>query len=288
MEQHIGFIGLGNLGAPIAANLLDSGHQLAVYNRTRSKTAGLKEKGALVCQSIAELASRCNVVFTMVSDDAALKEICQGEDSLLGNLPAGSLHISMSTILPQTAAELASLHTEYHQRYLAAPVFGRPEAAVAKKLHFVVSGDPADIAGATPLLKNAGGLAVWEMGQDIKAANTVKLCGNFMIAAALEAMGESIRLAENSGINAGLMWSMFAQTLFNSPVYANYSQIILHRKFEPAAFTMQLGLKDVRLVMEQASLAGVSMPVAALIREKMERLVEQGRAAIDWSAIGAS
>ncbi|HVZ96068.1 MAG TPA: NAD(P)-dependent oxidoreductase [Chitinophagaceae bacterium] len=287
MKQNIGFIGLGSLGTPIAINLIESGHRLHVYNRTSSKAEPLREKGAIVCSSIAELAQQCNIVFTMVSDDAALKSICNGEEGLFSNLSKDSLHISMSTILPRTASDIASLHEEHHQRYLASPVFGRPEAAIAKKLNFAVSGNKKDMAAGTPLLKDAGGAAVWEFGEDIRAANTVKLCGNFLIASALEAIGESVHLAENSGIDAQQMWSMFTQTLFSSPIYINYGNIILQQKFEPAAFTMKLGLKDINLVMQQASIAGVSMPAAHLLQSKMQRLIEQGKGNIDWCAVGA-
>ncbi len=287
MEQNIGFIGLGSLGTPIAVNLVERGHRLYVYNRTYSKTEPLRKTGATICKSIAELAQQCSIVFTMVSDDAALKSICNNEEGLLQNLPKGALHISMSTILPQTASDIASLHEEYHQRYLAAPVFGRPEAAIAKKLNFVVSGNKEDISFATPLLNDAGGAGVWEFGKDIKGANTVKLCGNFMIAAALEAIGEGVHMADNSGVDTRQMWAMFTQTLFNSPIYINYGNVIMQRKFEPAAFTMKLGLKDINLVMQQASIAGVAMPTAHLLQAKMQQLIENGKENIDWCAVGA-
>ncbi len=288
MKQNIGFIGLGHLGTPIALNLLESGHNLLVYNRTASKTKPLQDKGAAVCKNLAELAKQCNVVFTMVSDAAALDSICDGEDGLLDNLSRDSLHISMSTILPQTAANLSSLHAEHHQRYLAAPVFGRPEAALSKKLNFVVSGNKKNIEQATPLLKNAGGSGVFEFGDDIHAANTVKLCGNFLIAAALEAIGESIYLAENSGLDPNLMWKMFSQTLFNTPLYTSYSNIILQKKFEPAAFKMTLGLKDMNLVMQQALIAGQAMPLGKLLQKNMKSIVEKGNENLDWSAVATA
>ncbi len=136
MESKIGFIGLGNLGAPIASNLLESGHALYVYNRTISKRQPFVEKGAVICDSISALAAQCNIVFTIVSDDAALRNICTGENGLLENLQKGSIHVSMSTILPQTAAELASLHIRHEQHYLASPVFGRPGGSHRKKTEF--------------------------------------------------------------------------------------------------------------------------------------------------------
>jgi 3-hydroxyisobutyrate dehydrogenase-like beta-hydroxyacid dehydrogenase len=285
MTQKIGFIGLGNLGTPIALNLIDSGHTLYVYNRTASKAAPLAAKGAIVCDSVASLAKQCDIVFTIVSDDAALKNISEGENGLLNQLQKESVHISMSTILPQTAAELASLHQQHSQHYLASPVFGRPEAAAAKKLNFTMSGDEKIRRQAEPLLKDAGGVNVWDFGDNISAANTIKLCGNFLIASALEAIGESINLASKSGIDAQQMWNMFSQTLFNAPVYVNYSNIILMKKFEPAAFSMKLGLKDMNLVLQQAASANQSMPLASLIQKNMQELVSKGKENIDWSAV---
>lgn len=288
MKQNIGFVGLGHLGTPIALNLLETGHNLFVYNRTPSKAKPLEDKGATVCESVAELAKQCNIVFTIVSDDAALQSICEGEDGLLEHLAKNSLHVSMSTILPKTAADLSSLHTEHHQCYLAAPVFGRPDAAASKKLNFVVSGNKKDIEQATPLLKNAGGAGVFEFGDNIQAANTIKLCGNFLIASALEAIGESVHLAESSGVDPNLMWNMFSQTLFNTPLYANYSNIILQKKFEPAAFKMKLGLKDMNLIMQQAFITGQAMPLGKLLQRNMQSIVENGKENLDWSAVATA
>ena len=285
MGQKIGFIGLGNLGAPIAANLAESDHTLFVYNRTRSKTIPLAEKGAIVCENIADLAKQSAVVFSIVADDAALKHICGGENGLVQNLLPGSVHVSMSTILPQTAKDLAVQHQENGQHYLAAPVSGRPEAAIARKLNFVVSGEGKIKKDAEPLLKEAGAAGIWDFGENIIAANTVKLCGNFLIAAAIEAIGESIVLAEKSGVNAQQMWNMFSQTLFNAPVYHNYSNIVIQRKFEPAAFTAKLGLKDLNLVLQQAAAIDTFMPLAALLKENMQYLVATGKDQIDWSAV---
>ena len=288
MPIAIGFIGLGSLGTPIATNILESGHTLYVHNRTVSKTAGLASKGAIVCESISALAKQSKIVFSIVSDDAALKSICEGEDGLLQNLQPGSIHVSMSTILPQTAIDLYHQHKNQQQYYLAAPVFGRPEAAAAKKLNFVVSGDETTRKQIEPLLKEAGGIGVWDFGDQISAANTVKLCGNFLIASALEAIGESIQLAQKSGVDAKLMWDMLSKTLFNSMVYVNYSNIILQQKFEPAAFTMKLGLKDMNLVLQQAASTNQPMPLASLLQKNMQDIVNKGKEHIDWSAVSSA
>jgi 3-hydroxyisobutyrate dehydrogenase-like beta-hydroxyacid dehydrogenase len=288
MEQKIGFIGLGNLGRPIALNLIDSGRTLYVYNRTASKCVPLAAKGAIVCDSVASLAKQCDIVFTIVSDDAALKNICEGEDGLLNHLQKDSIHISISTILPQTATELASLHQQHSQYYLASPVFGRPEAAAERKLNFALSGDEKIRKRIGHLLTDAGGVNVWDFGDTISTANTIKLCGNFLIASALEAIGESINLASKSGVDAQHMWNMLSHTLFNAPVYINYSNIILQKKFEPAAFSMKLGLKDMNLVLQQAASANQSMPLASLLQKNMRQIVNSGKENIDWSAVSTA
>jgi 3-hydroxyisobutyrate dehydrogenase-like beta-hydroxyacid dehydrogenase len=281
----IGFIGLGSLGAPIAMNILENGHSLHVYNRTISKTKSLADRGAIVSESVASLAKECDIIFTIVSDDAALKEISEGVNGLVKNMKPGGIHVSMSTILPKTAADISILHQKQNQHYLAAPVFGRPEAATARKLNFAISGEETIRNKVEPVLKDAGAAGVWHFGDLITAANTVKLCGNFLIAGALEAIGESINLAAASGVNPQDMWNMFLQTLFNAPVYHNYSNIILNKKFKPAAFTAKLGLKDLNLVIEQGQVAKQSMPLAELVKSNMQKLVDSGNETIDWSAV---
>jgi len=283
--MQIGFIGLGLLGTPLAINLVESGNRVLVYNRTTSKAEPLKMKGAVVCTSVAELAGQADIVFSIVSDDHALKSITEGRDGIIHNGRKGLLHISMSTILPKTAADLAAEHQKQGQTYLAAPVFGRPEAASLRKVNFVISGDEAARKTAEPLLKHAGAVGVWDFGDKIEAANTVKLCGNFLIGAALEAIGESVALAKKSGVDPVQMWSMFNQTILNAPVYHNYSHIILQQKFSPAAFSMLLGHKDMSLVLQQAESAGQLMPLAELLKSHMSELIHDGKSEIDWSAV---
>ena len=288
MKQNVGFIGLGSLGTPIALNLMERGHALHVYNRTVSKTEPLTIKGATVCKNIAEVAQKCSIVFTIVSDDAAIEAVCEGGDGLLKNLAKDSIHVSMSTILPATAEKLASLHQQHQQHYLASPVFGRPDAAVAKKLNYVISGEESIRRQIEPLLKDAGAVNVFDFGDHITAANTVKLCGNFLIASALEAIGESINLAEKSGVDAKKMWNMFSQTLFNTPLYHNYSKIVLDKQFEPSAFTIKLGLKDMNLVLEQAAAVKQTMPLAQLLQKNMKTVIDSGKEHIDWSAVSTA
>ena len=281
----LGFIGLGNLGMPIAENILTNSKQLFIFNRTVSRGQPLVVKGAVLCRSVKEVAALCDVVFSVVSDDEALKEITEGNAGIAANLKAGGIHISISTILPATAKMLSVLHEQYNNHYLASPVMGRPESARAGKLNFLVSGDKTIIQKAKPLLLQAGAAAVWEFGEKAEAANVAKLCSNFLIATAIESMAEGIQLAKKSGLDASAWMNMLTQTLFNSPVYTNYSAILLKESFQPAAFSLRLGLKDINLVMEQASAVQAKMPFGQTIHKQLTDSMENGMAEYDWTVV---
>lgn len=281
----LGFIGLGSLGTPIAENLLANTKQLYIYNRTASKAQPLVEKGAVVCNSVKELAAASDIVFSIVSDDAALKQITTGDEGIASNLKAGGIHISISTILPATATELSALHRQHDNSYLASPVMGRPEAAKAGKLNFLVSGEKQIIETAKPLLQQAGGAGVWEFGDEPAAANTAKLCSNFLIVAAIEAMAEGIQLGEKSGIDTNQWMNMMTQTLFNAPVYINYGNILLKKAYQPAGFSLRLGLKDVNLILAQAAAANANMPIGNTVHGQLTKSMENGLAEYDWTAI---
>lgn len=283
--MNIGFIGLGNLGLPIAENILKKRQQFFVYNRTAFKAQPLIEKGARVCNTIKELSEKCEVVFSIVSDDAALNDITTGNDGIAHNLKAGGVHVSMSTILPATATQLGQLHQQHGSYYVSAPVMGRPEAARAAKLNFLVSGEATAVEMITPLLMDAGGAGVWEFGNETAAANVAKLCSNFLIVSAIESMAEGIHLAKKSGVDPAVWINMVTKTLFAAPVYINYSNILLKEMFQPAGFALRLGLKDVNLVMEQAAKAKAEMPIAGLMQERLKECVAEGMGDLDWTAM---
>jgi 3-hydroxyisobutyrate dehydrogenase-like beta-hydroxyacid dehydrogenase len=281
----IGFIGLGNLGTPIAENLLQKGHTLTVYNRTAAKAQPLAEQGATVATSVKELTAACDVVFSIVADDAALNLLTLGDDGIAANLKAGGIHISMSTILPATAASLQAVHQQHGSYYVASPIMGRPEAARARKMNILASGDAAVIEIIKPLLTDGGAAGVWEFGADITAANVAKLCSNFMIVSAIEAMAEAVNLASKSGIDAAKWHAMLTQTLFTSPVYVNYGNMLLKEAYAPGGFALRLGLKDVNLVLSQAQQAGAVMPTGDLLKKQLDTCMENGFGEFDWTAI---
>ncbi len=282
----LGFIGLGNLGTPIAENLLSSHKQLCIFNRTASKANPLEKKGAEVCKSVKELSSECDIVFSIVSHDAALKEITEGKSGIAANLKEGGIHVSISTILPATAKELSVLHKKHHNHYLACPVMGRPEAARAKKLNFLISGEKQAIEIVKPFLYYTGAVGVWEFGDEVSSANIAKLCSNFLIISAIEeAMAEGIQLAKKSGIDANAWMHMMTHTFLNAPVYINYGNIILQEKYLPAGFTLKLGLKDVNLVLGQASAVNAKMPFGNVLHQQFSQSIEKGLQEHDWIAI---
>jgi len=281
----IGFIGLGNLGTPIAENLLQKGHSLCVYNRTKSKLQSLVEKGAIACNTIKELAQQCDIVFTIVADDVAIKEITLGADGLAANLKAGGIHASISTILPATSKELAAVHQQHHNFYVATPVMGRPEAARIRNLNFLISGNNEQVQIILPLLKDAGAATLWEFGNEPEAANVAKLCNNFLIVGALEAMAEGITLARKSGIDDAQWMKMVTSTFLNAPIYNIYGNIILNETYSPPGFRLQLGLKDVNLVLEQSKEVGLPMELAQLLQKRMNRCMDAGFGELDWGAV---
>ena len=283
--MNIGFIGLGHLGTPIAMNLLEQTGQLYVYNRTAAKMKALLEKGATGCISVKELASRCDLVFTLVSDDAALNAITLNEDGIAANLKPGGIHVSISTISPDTAEKLSQLHESRQQYYVASPVSGRPAAAAARKLNFLVSGDIAAVEKVKPYLLYGGAEAVWEFGERASAANVAKLCNNFLLVSAIESMAEAMQLAEKSGLDKEQWTNMITNSLFNAPVYHTYSDVLLKETYLPAQFYLRHGLKDVNLALQQAAKVGTPMPVGGQLKKQLDSCVAKGWGEYDWTAI---
>ncbi len=284
MSIDIGFIGLGAMGLPMAANLIAAGHRVTVWNRTASKTAPLAAKGAVVAANAGETARRGGMLITMVADDAALEDVVSGEAAVAARLGPGGIHISMSTVAPATTRKLAQVHEQAGSVMIAAPVFGRPDAAAAKRLWICVSG-PASAKSAAKPLFDAMGQGVFDFGETPEAANVAKICGNFLIAAAMEAMGEAFAMAEKSGVARASLAAMLGQTLFACPVYQGYGAAIASRRHSPAGFRLPLGLKDIEIVLATAREARVPMPAASLLRDRFLHALAMGRADLDWSAL---
>jgi 3-hydroxyisobutyrate dehydrogenase-like beta-hydroxyacid dehydrogenase len=281
----IGFIGLGNMGAAMAANLLKAGHEVTVFNRSPDKAKALVSQGAHAAATVGE-ACGGEAVLSMLADDNAVSETVWAEGGLLASLPRGSIHVSMSTISVALSKRLTQAHAQAGQRFIAAPVFGRPEMAQAGKL-FVVTGGDAATAGACQPLFDAVGQRTIAISSEPSAANLVKLSGNFLIASAIEALGEAIALVGKAGIDKQAYVELLSSTIFPAPSYKIYGALIASGRFEPAAFAAPLGHKDIRLTMAAAETLRVPMPIASLLNDRFLRLFAQGGEKLDWAAIGS-
>jgi 3-hydroxyisobutyrate dehydrogenase-like beta-hydroxyacid dehydrogenase len=282
MSETVGFIGLGNMGLPMAANLLTAGYAVRAYNRTPSKAQSLK--GASPVDSPAKTATPGGIVISVLSDDAAVKSTC-GEP-LIKALSPGGIHVSMSTLSPDTNNELAELGKKHDVSVVAAPVFGRPDAAAAKKLWICTSGLEEAKRRVRPIL-DAMGQGVFDFGQSVGAANVVKLMGNFMIMASIEAMSEAASIGEKHGIPRQAMLSMFTSTLFNCPIYNLYGKKMIEADFEKVGFRMELALKDMRLARDTAVAGRSPAPTIDLIIGRYLTALASGRGGLDASSLGA-
>jgi len=281
--MEIGFIGLGSMGLPMASSLLDAGHKLRVYNRTASKADPLIKRGAELMSNSAAVALPGGVVITMLADDAALEGVVVGVDTIAHRLAPGGIHISMSTIAPATARKLAQYHAENGSIYVAAPVFGRPDAAAAKRLWICTSGAESAKHKIAPILE-AMGQKTFDFGEELGAANAVKLSGNFLIAAAMESMAEALAMLEKSGVDRVAAIEMLSSTLFACPVYHGYGNAIARMRHTPAGFRLPLGLKDVELALKTGGEVRAPMPVAGILRDRFLASIAKGRGEMDWSA----
>jgi 3-hydroxyisobutyrate dehydrogenase-like beta-hydroxyacid dehydrogenase len=280
----VGFIGLGHMGAGMAASLLRAGHAVTVYNRSADKRKPLREMGAGEAATVAD-ACAAEVVISMLSGDEALRQVALGNEGILAALRQGGTHVSMSTVSVELTRHLAQAHAQARQRFLAAPVFGRPEMAAAAKLFIVAAGAPETLSACQPLF-DAMGQRTFPLGTDPARASLIKLAGNFMIAATIETLGEALAFVGKAGIDPAGFVELLTATLFPAPLYRTYGALLAERKFQPAGFAVPLGHKDVRLLLEAAQSLHVPMPVASLLNDRFQRLIAQGEEKLDWAAIG--
>lgn len=272
--MRIAFLGLGRMGSGMAGNLIRAGHDLTVYNRSREKAEALS---APVAANPAEACRNAEVAITMLSDDAAVEKVVFGPS---GILQTGVPHIGSSTISTAFARRLALAHDNM---YISAPVFGRPEAADAGKLLVVPAGPPDMVARMTPIF-DAIGRQTFVVGVEPWQANAVKLCGNFMLASMIESFGEASNTLRNGGVSPAFFVDVM-NALFASPVYASYGKVIADEKFEPAGFSLKLGLKDIRLALETAFECQSPMPIASVLRDRLIDAMAHGHAEQDWAAM---
>lgn len=281
--MQVGFIGIGRMGSGMAANLLAAGQALTVYNRSPAKAEVLVGKGARRADTPAD-AARGDVVITMLANDDAVEEVVFGDGGILTALAAGAIHLSMSTISFALAERLAAAHREKDQEFVAAPVFGRPDAAAAAKLFIVAAGPKEAVSRCQPLF-DALGQRIFVVAEAAPTANLVKLSGNFLIAAVIEGLAEAVALVSKAGVDRTQYVEILTSTLFGAPVYKTYGALIAEERFHPAGFKAELGYKDVQLALAAAKDLEAPMPMASLIADRFLALLASGGGGLDWSAL---
>lgn len=282
--MRIGFIGVGSMGSGMARNLIKAGHTVTVYNRTRSRAEELGSAGATIADTPAKAAAGAEAVITMLADDHALEEVTFGPGKMIDSLPAGAMHVGCSTISVALARRLTAVHNEKQQHYVAAPVFGRPDAAAAAKLFVVAAGPEQQVERCRPVFESIA-QKTFVAGLEPQMANVVKLAGNFLITMVIEGMAEAFAFARKSNVEASKVLEILTGTLFPAPLFKNYGGMIAAEKFEPVGFKLRLGAKDNRLVLAAAEEAAVPMPMASLIRDHFLAAMAQGMADADWAAV---
>jgi 3-hydroxyisobutyrate dehydrogenase-like beta-hydroxyacid dehydrogenase len=288
LQGEIGFVGLGHMGAAMAANLVASGRRVVAYVRRPDRIGKLEAPGLRPTTDIGDLLD-CELVISMLPDDAAVREIVFGRkeiglDGLAGGLMPGAIHLSMSTISSAAASLLASEHAQNGQGYVAAPVFGNPDAAKARQLFIVAAGTPADVERCQPILDILG-QRTFVIGDDPAEANLVKLLGNMMSATALEMLGEVVAVVRKRGMKPQPFIDIMTSTMFGGRAHKIYGDKIAKQTYAPG-FVLPLVLKDVRLALAEAENAGAPMPSVGVVRDRLITGIARGYAGLDWTALG--
>jgi 3-hydroxyisobutyrate dehydrogenase-like beta-hydroxyacid dehydrogenase len=288
-EQKLAFLGLGQMGAPIARLLLAQGHNVTLWNRSAEKTNAVKAESvasgnARIASSLHEAVANADIVFTMLADDAATEAVLFGDANqpgFLGALKPGAIHVTLSTISVALARRITAAHQERGQHHVGAPVFGRPAVAEAGKLWIVASGEDAPLTAVRPLLESISrGITI--VSREPWQAHALKLGGNLMITSMNQTLSEAFVFAESQGIDPALFHQAINSALFQSQLYENYGKTILNPPSQPGA-TVSLGIKDTRLVREAAAEAGVRMRLADYFADVLHRAKEAGFADADWA-----
>jgi 3-hydroxyisobutyrate dehydrogenase-like beta-hydroxyacid dehydrogenase len=277
-EVQVGFIGLGRMGEVMARRLVDAGHEVTVYNRTASKLASLTAAGAKAAPSVGDAARSTGLVMTMLSDDAALASV--GAE-LAQALPAGGVHVAMGTHSVAAVRALAQTHAALGQHLISAPVLGRPEAVAAGRATIVAAGPEGAIGRCAPLFE-AIGRRTFAAGAEPSGAAAVKVANNFLLACAIEALGEAFSLVEKSGVDPTVFHEVVTDGLFACPAYTTYAGMIVNKAYDPPGFTARLGLKDINLTLAAGEAAQAPLPSANIVRDRLLGAIANGDGDRDW------
>ncbi|MEU9113270.1 NAD(P)-dependent oxidoreductase [Streptomyces sp. NPDC048483] len=278
----IAVIGLGAMGRPIAHNLLKAGHDVVVWNRSDAPAEQLVAAGARRAASVAE-AMHAPVVFSVLSDDRAVAETFI-DSGVLSQIPAGTVHVNLATVSAGLARRVGAAHAESGVGYVAAPVFGRVPVAEAGALNILAAGEDLLIDRAQPFFDVIGS-RTWRLGDRPEQANIVKILGNYLIACAIQSLGEAVSLAEGAGVDSGQFVELLTSTLFPGAVYAGYGSMVAERRYQPAGFTTVLGRKDLHLALDAAIDHDIPLPIGQLLRAVFDQAIADGHGADDWAVI---
>ena len=280
--MQVGVIGVGRMGKAMARNLLKAGHQLRVFDMAKEPLRELEKEGATVAAS-AKDAFASDAVISMLPNDDAMRAVF-----VAGNtLPASggtTIHVNMATASVACAEELTALHRARGVPYVAATVWGRPDAAAAAKLSIAVAGDAKVIARIQPLFDAIGQRSTC-VGNEPRMANVAKIAGNLMVASAIEAMAEAAALVRGYKMPAKEFLDIVNTALFDVPVYRGYADLIGSGRYERPGFDLILGMKDVRLALAAGEKANVPLPFASVLRDAFLDAMAHGDANKDWAAI---
>ncbi len=284
----IGFVGLGHMGMAMAANLAASGRRVIACVRRPDRIGQLEALGLRPTTDIGDLLG-CELVISMLPDDAAVREVVFGRsdddlDGLAAGLMPGAIHLSMSTISTAVASLLANEHARHGQGYVAAPVFGNPDAAKARQLFVVAAGAPTDVERCRPIF-DALGQRTFVIGADPQDANLFKLLGNMMSATALEMLGEVVAVVRKRGLDPQPFIELMTSTMFGGRTHKIYGDKIARQDYA-TGFVLPLVLKDVRLALAEAEKAGVPMPSVGVVRDRLITGIARGYGELDWTALG--
>ncbi len=283
-RMRVGFVGLGRMGIGMAGRLLDAGHDVTVYNRTPEKSRELVVRGAHLAAHLGD-ACHGDATITMLADDAAVEDAALGKDGLLESMGRMAIHISMSTISVALSEKLTAAHTGAGQRFVSAPVFGRPDRAAAGSLFIIAAGKNDVVSECMPLFEAMGQKTV-RAGEVPRDVNLVKLSGNFIIGSIIEALSEATALARKGGIDSNRYFEILSSTLFTLPLFTGYGGLIARKEYEPALFAAPLGEKDIRLTLAAAESLRAPMPLASLVHDRLQAVIARGGEALDWAAMG--
>jgi 3-hydroxyisobutyrate dehydrogenase/glyoxylate/succinic semialdehyde reductase len=279
----IAFIGLGIMGSRMAANLLRTGHELIVWNRSPGKAQSLVKSGAGLASTPAEAARHAEIAFTMLADPDAVAALALGPDGFLDALPRGALWVDCSTVTPISSRRMAAEATRRTVSFLDAPVVGSLPAAERAELTFLVGGEPKDLEKCKALLS--------AMGKTIKhvgvtgMGSSLKLLNNMLLGNAMAAFSEAIAFGEALGFSRAVLLDSLVGSGVVAPFMAAKKEKLATATYD-AEFPLRLMHKDLQLVSDTAYGLGVPLPVTHATKELFGQAAARGLADVDFSAIG--